>query len=57
MQRFEGLLNRSGVIESMDLQKIDIIGIKTAEGGFNCIEDCCAGKSYTYQISTNSALP
>jgi hypothetical protein len=39
VEGFHCFFNGDGGIESMDLEKVDVGGVETAEGGFYCGED------------------
>lgn len=45
MKRLHSLLQWGVGIEAVDLQQIDIVGIKALEGGIYCVEYCLARKT------------
>ena len=45
MQCFHSLFNWYIGIEAVDLQKIEVIGSESLQGGIDGVEDCLAGKA------------
>jgi hypothetical protein len=43
MESLHGFFDRSFIVESVDLEEVDVSGLQAGEGSVNGVEDCLAG--------------